>query len=130
MTFYLTSTELAEVREFGNEQDYPSMYEAIADDLTNSVDPAQGSYDQGALLWFQGTALINQGVGPAATFIRTYTQAELDIRGFVGDPSSASNAIAKSVFQDISRNGAVPDLHALGEQDAGATTQQFFHDQG
>ena len=48
MTFYLTSTELAEVQELGNEQDYPSMYEAIADDLTNSIDPAQGSYDQGA----------------------------------------------------------------------------------
>jgi len=89
--------------------------------------------DGNVIAWFGAAAQTNRGIGGASDFIRSYTQAQLEIRSddALPDVSStlqtASDAIADAVRLDIVSqstpiNGvdyyALPTAHEIGEKDA------------
>lgn len=80
---YLINSEefdrIVAARGPGPSFDYASMYSEIYQVIQNKDD--FGAEVQGAVLaWFGAAASANAGVGGPATFIRTYTEAQLEIR--------------------------------------------------
>lgn len=107
--------QLAEIRgDIANgERSWHEAYEYI-----HSRIQYRPNIDHNTKFWFSQAIEINQGEGPAADFIRTYTLNGLE---HAGQPPAnlgeVTDAIAERVVEDILLSGAIPDLSSILNRD-------------
>jgi hypothetical protein len=116
-----------------------NMYDLIYQ-MIQQPDAFGNAADGNVIAWFGAAAQTNRGIGGASDFIRSYTQAQLEIRSgdALPDVSStlqtASDEIARAVRDDIILeatpiNGvdyyALPNAHEIGGKDAIKTLESL-----
>lgn len=114
-------------------------YQAILDDITTQDATGKEvpipTVDVGAWLWLRGAVQVNQGQGAFSTWIRSYTNFQIENRlGPEAIPSlermqEISNLIATDVIDDFLNNNNVPiTLNLIGSKDAGNVVGSLFND--
>jgi Ca2+-binding RTX toxin-like protein len=141
-TFYITQSQFDQISAAADASvvsgNFADMYQLIYDALLgeSAVPDDNGNLvlaEGNVQAWFGAAVEANRGEGAASTLIRVYTQAQIELRS--GQPMSdpqgaiqtASNAIARQVFEDIAGASvtiegqvyyAIPDAFRIGGTDA------------
>lgn len=120
--FIFSAAQYEAIRTARDEGRFADAYDLIVrfatDDAGNPLEGVQAE----ALIWFEGAADVNRGVGPFSSFIRTYTSNQSEIRFGSSLSQSelqrASDDIAVAVLANVLLQRSVPTIdgrHVRGD---------------
>ncbi|AVX03458.1 hypothetical protein MXMO3_00927 [Maritalea myrionectae] len=100
--FNFTESQLSNIIAARDEERYADAYDLVVNYATDGGGtPLEGAQKE-ALIWFEGAADVNRGVGAFSDFIRNYTAAQCSYRcqsnSTAFDLQQASNDIAIEVL--------------------------------
>ena len=109
----LTITQQAQIKRYGDAQQYEAMYRYIADEIKTGHINVIGGTNSSQYYWFDQAARINAAdtQSPASFFIRAATRYGLAANGksaTAADIQKISDSIGKKVYEDIQNKKALP----------------------
>ena len=124
-------TPIAPTGDIAQQGAYTPVYQYIYEQLIQVPNPSQDLKDM--ILWFDQATYINMNAGPAAEWIRTYTERGIINAGIESSVSEAemdaiSNSIGAFVTKDILETGelrSLSDILSADIQNALDGTDQF-----
>ncbi|HYD60843.1 MAG TPA: calcium-binding protein [Noviherbaspirillum sp.] len=116
-----SETQIEVINVYGNAQNYPAMYQYIANEIKSGNLAVPGGIASDQYYWFNQAARINAGdtSSLSSVFIRSATHHGLNIDGLPTTPEyvqSISNNIGQNVYADLSR-GELPPFSSQLQQD-------------
>lgn len=107
----------------GAPQDYPGMYNAIAQGIRDGSIAVPGGANSSIYFWYSKAGAINANdtSDPATVFIRTVATRGLAYDGKSADLNTVSDSIAKNIAKQIAEGNGLPDFTTQLSNDIGTS---------